>query len=127
MTTKTQPPGNAMPIEVVLPPPRPTPKPAVRRKTPTPADIAERIDRLTALVEGLVQASRLPPPRFVSIANAALRVGVSTDAIRDLIARGTLRGFRPVAGRVVVELAELDKLVLSATNVPATGRGRLGA
>jgi len=90
----------------------------------TQADIAERIGRLASLVEGLVQASRLPPPRFVSIANAALRVGVSVDAIRDLLARGTLRGFRPVKGRVVIELAELDRLVLSSTDTPTVGRGR---
>ena len=50
---------------------------------------------------------------------------LSDKSIRRMIARGAIRAFRPVAGRVLVDLRELDSAIQAATKVRSTrGVGR---
>jgi excisionase family DNA binding protein len=49
-------------------------------------------------------------PRAVGIKEAAAALSVSTDSLRRLIKRGTLRSSR-IGKRVVIPITELDRLL----------------
>jgi hypothetical protein len=62
-------------------------------------------------------------PRFIGMDAAAHRTGVSVASIRRLIQTGRLKGYRPAAGRIVVDVRELDTVVLTSSKRPRAGRG----
>ena len=81
------------------------------------AIVAEKLtDRLSSIVARPIQ-------RFVTIADAAIRVGVSEDSIRRLISTGKLTALRPIKGRIVLDVNQLDAHVLSSDSRPRKGRG----
>jgi hypothetical protein len=61
--------------------------------------------------------------RFLSVVEAAEFSGLSADSIRTLLAGGRLTGYRPVAGRVVVDREELLAFIRSSTKAPRRRRG----
>lgn len=81
------------------------------------------VDRLDSILERLADSAE-PPQRFLSIEAAARYSGLSLDSVRRLLERGDLTALRPVPGRIVIDKAELDRLVLSSTRKPVNGRGR---
>jgi excisionase family DNA binding protein len=58
--------------------------------------------------------------RYTTIKGAAEYSGVSERTIRRLIARQRLTAFRPVAGRVLVDLRELDAAIRSSAGTAST-------
>lgn len=64
--------------------------------TKTLDDVFAQLERLTRVVEGL--EARLPSP-LVTVAQAAVALGVSEITIRRMVKRGRLRSFR--IGRAV--------------------------
>lgn len=63
--------------------------------------------------------------RYVSIVEAAEYAGLSDGTIRNLIAMQQLTAFRPVPGRIVIDLQELDRFVRESAGKRCT-RGREG-
>lgn len=64
-----------------------------------------------------------PAPRFLSVKSAANYSDLSQDSIRRMVARGDLTGLHPIAGRVLVDREQLDRLILGAIDRPVNGRG----
>ena len=62
--------------------------------------------------------------RWLSVADAALYMGVSEESVRRLVAAGKLSAHRPVKGRVILDRLQCDTLVQSSTATPRRGRGR---
>lgn len=50
-------------------------------------------------------------PEFVSITQAAQRCGLSVSTVRGMMARGALRRYVPVGGKVLVRVSELNDLM----------------
>jgi hypothetical protein len=88
---------------------------------PTGFDIDDLAERLAAAVAERLAASAAQ--RFLGVKEAARFCGLSPDAIRGLVNAGRLTGFRPIAGRVLVDKRELESLILSSTRRPRRGRG----
>lgn len=61
--------------------------------------------------------------KFVSIAQAAEYTGLSAGTIRSLIARRELAVYRPVPGRVMLDLEDVDRFVRRTRDGMST-RGR---
>ncbi len=68
-----------------------------------------------------------PPRRFLSVAEAAAYSSLSDDSIRRLIERGDLTALRPMAGKILIDRDELDRLILGSTRQPTHSRGRCRA
>jgi excisionase family DNA binding protein len=49
--------------------------------------------------------------RFVSIAEAATYTGLGCETIRRKIREGTLRAYRPVRKKILLELNDVDMMV----------------
>lgn len=80
------------------------------------ASLHVKLDKVLAQVS-------VASPRFQGVSPAAKYSGLSPASIRRLISTGKLTGLRPVRGRVVVDLRELDALLLSSTAKPRKSRG----
>jgi excisionase family DNA binding protein len=78
--------------------------------------LAGKLDALTAI-------AKRADARFLSVKHAADYCSVSPDSIRCLLSSGKLRALRPVKGRIVIDRAELDALVLGSDQRPRKGRG----
>ena len=61
--------------------------------------------------------------KYVTMQEAAEFTGLSVGTIRNLIATLELTGFRPVPGRIVLDLQELDRFVRRSIGKCST-RGR---
>jgi hypothetical protein len=61
--------------------------------------------------------------RFLTIEDAAIRSGLSQESIRRLLSSGKLTPLRPVRGRIVIDVNQLDSLILSSDSRPRKGRG----
>jgi excisionase family DNA binding protein len=90
----------------------------------TENELHQSIEDLHQKVDRLLEDTQRAHARFRSVAGAASYTGLSTESIRRLIAAGKLVAYRPVRGRIVVDLRQLDALVLGSTSTPRTGRGR---
>lgn len=62
-------------------------------------------------------------PAFAGIAGAVLYSGLSEDSIRRKIRSGELTPYRPFAGKVLIDLRQLDELIRKSADQPTT-RGR---
>jgi excisionase family DNA binding protein len=58
--------------------------------------------------------------QFVTIAEAAEFVGLSVSTIRNLLATGELTGFRPVPGRIVLDVREIESFVRRTSGQSST-------
>ncbi len=58
--------------------------------------------------------------KYVAISQAAEFAGLSPGTIRNLIATGELTAFRPVPGRIVLDLYEVDRLVRGSSGQSST-------
>jgi excisionase family DNA binding protein len=88
---------------------------------PAPLDLDALADIVAAKVAE--RLSGRPAPRFLTVRQAAEYTALSQDSIRSMLARGRLTALRPVQGRVVIDLRELDAVVTSSSGRPRTGRG----
>jgi excisionase family DNA binding protein len=79
-------------------------------------DLMERLER--------IEQTRADQRKFVTIAEAAHRVSLSESAIRQMIRDRKLQALRPVRGRILLSVAELDAAVLRSTAPIVGGRGR---
>lgn len=61
--------------------------------------------------------------KYVSIAETSVYTGLSASTIRNLIARQELTVYRPVPGRTMLSIEEIDRYMRRAKNKPST-RGR---
>jgi excisionase family DNA binding protein len=52
--------------------------------------------------------------RFLAPITAAARVDVSVSTIRRWLTEGRLKSYRPSPGKVLIDAAELDALILSS-------------
>ena len=57
---------------------------------------------------------------YVTVAEAAYYTGLSDSTIRSLIATLELTAYRPVPGRVLLSLNEVDRFVKRSANRPGT-------
>ena len=67
--------------------------------------------------------SDLVNSRFATVEGASQYCGLSRRSLWRLLARKELTAFRPIPGRVLIDLAELDALVRSGAGICGT-RGR---
>ena len=81
-------------------------------------DLNTLIEKLTAIVD------RAANRRFLGVAGAANHASLSIESIRRLIKSGRLTALRPVRGKIVIDVHELDAVIRSSTTSPRTGRGR---
>jgi excisionase family DNA binding protein len=65
---------------------------------------------MTITTDHLIQADR----RFGSIAQASHRADVSKDTIYRWIRARRLTAYRPLPGKLLIDLDELDRLILAA-------------
>jgi excisionase family DNA binding protein len=89
--------------------------------TAEPIDLDTLVDLLAKRLDARLGASARQ--RYLSVADAATYSGLSPDSVRSMLASGKLTGYRPVAGRVVIDRKELDALIQSSTRHPRRGRG----
>jgi excisionase family DNA binding protein len=61
--------------------------------------------------------------KYVTVQKAAEFTGLSVATIRNLIATRDLTAFRPVPGRIVLDLSEIDKFMRRSSGQSST-RGR---
>ena len=102
-----------------------------RRTAPHQADgvhqagDAATLENVSAKLDALLERLSTPAaqPRFLGVDAAAERAGISAESIRSLLAAGKLTALRPVRGRVVIDVAELDSYVLGSRNAIRHGRG----
>ena len=80
------------------------------------ARIEEKLDRIIAAAG---------PQRWLSVAQAADRIGASQKTIRRAIAAGELRAYRPRSCRGVIRLdiRQVDAWIQAGTLTPRSGRG----
>ena len=78
--------------------------------------ILQRLDALDARLSA-------PPVRFLSVKAAAIYTSLSEDSIRALIERRDLIAYRPLAGKVLIDREQLDRLIHGSTRTPRNGRG----
>ena len=83
-------------------------------------DLETISNKLDQLLEKVSAASTIQ--RYLSIAQAASYAGVSEESIRRLLGSGKLSAYRPVGGRVVIDLQQLNELIL-ASEQQQSGRG----
>lgn len=57
---------------------------------------------------------------YVTVAEAAHYTGLSEGTIRNLMATRELTAFRPVPGRVLLDLNDVDKFMRRSANRPGT-------
>ncbi len=88
-------------------------------------DLSTQFDLIHRKLDQLLADRTKPNQRFLGIVDAARYAGLSPESVRRLIAGGRLTAYRPVKGRVVVDVRQLDALVLGSTTMPRTGRGRV--
>jgi excisionase family DNA binding protein len=62
--------------------------------------------------------------RWLSIAKAADYSSLAEATLRRLVREGRLTAHRPVSGRMLIDIYELDELMLASAGAPAGGRGR---
>ena len=87
-------------------------------------ELQRSIEDLHQKVDRLLEETQRAHARFLGVDAAAEHASLSPESIRRLIAGGRLTALRPVRGRVVVDVRQLDALVLASTTLPRTGRGR---
>ena len=68
-------------------------------------------------------AESQPLPRFIGVTGAGRYTGLSNSSIRRLLASGKLTGLRPVRGRILIDLRELESLMRTSVSSPRGGRG----
>lgn len=61
--------------------------------------------------------------RYATVAEAADFTGLSEGTIRNLLATRELTAYRPVSGRIVLDLQEVEKFIRSSAKRQST-RGR---
>jgi hypothetical protein len=54
-------------------------------------------------------------PKYVNLNQGAQRSGLSVKTLRRLIARGALTAYRPVPGRLLLSVEQLDRLIEAST------------
>lgn len=87
-------------------------------------DLNKGLSAIVRKLDELLELARRTNRRFVSIPDAAAHTGLSTTSIRRLIASGKLSPLRPVRGKIVLDLRQLESVVSNAREVPKTSRGR---
>ena len=82
-----------------------------------------QLARIEKKLDAIISAAG--PQRWLSVAQAAARVGYSQKSIRRAIDAGELQPYRPRSCRGVIRLdiRQLDSWVQSGTVTPRTGRG----
>ncbi len=80
------------------------------------------IKKLGALVDRAAESSH----RFLSVTAAAERSSLSVESIRRLLNSGRLTALRPVRGKILIDVRELDSMIASSKSSPRTGRGQGG-
>jgi len=88
------------------------------------SDLLVHLDMIKTKLTKLLEESNRTNQRFLGVADAGRYAGLSPESVRRLIASGKLTAYRPVKGRVVVDVRQLDALVLGSTAMPRTGRGK---
>ncbi len=85
-------------------------------------DLETIVEKLDLLIErtGLEAGSE---QRYLGVTGAARYSGLSEESIRRLLATRKLTGYRPIAGRVLIDRRELDALIRAADGRPRAGRG----
>jgi hypothetical protein len=86
---------------------------------PTLGDVLARLESLQEAIEH----RPIVTPKFVGIGGASVYCSLSAESIRGLIAAGKLTALRPVRGRIVLAIEELDAFVRSSTSSIRGGRG----
>ena len=85
--------------------------------SPTIDDVLTKLDQIA---EQLNQ----PPQRFLGVDDAAVYTGLSAESIRRALSAGKLMAHRPVRGRVLLDIRELESWVTaSAGRRIRNGRG----
>jgi hypothetical protein len=79
----------------------------------TAIDNPQTIDRGTAPLQA-------PEPRYVGLPSARVYSSLSIRTLRRFISEGLLRVYRPVPGRTLIDLGELDRLIQDAAGRPAS-------
>jgi excisionase family DNA binding protein len=65
--------------------------------------------------------------RYAAVAEVAAYTGLSEGTIRTLLATGALTTFRPVPGRILLDLHEVDRLIRKSAGRQSTqGRKACG-
>ena len=80
------------------------------------SDVRMQLENLTA-VRGAAK-------QFLTIDNAARLVDLSPETIRRLVASQKLTAHRPVRGRILIDVTELESLIRGSVRTPRKGRGR---
>jgi excisionase family DNA binding protein len=74
-----------------------------------------------------MNGKKINSKKYVSMAQAAEYAGLSEGTIRNLIAMRELTAYRPVPGRIVLDLEEIDRFVRDSEGQRSTrGRARWG-
>jgi hypothetical protein len=81
------------------------------------------LDELSAKLDALLARSASVDRRFLPVDGSANYCGISPESIRRLAASGKLTPLRPVKGRVVFDIRELESYVLGCDSRPRSGRG----
>ncbi len=84
---------------------------------PTLADIVAKLDTLIAKADQ-------PAVRWLDVEGAAVRCSLSSKSIRRMLSAGKLSPRRPVRGKILIDVQELDAVVGGATATLRKGRGR---
>jgi excisionase family DNA binding protein len=79
----------------------------------------ELLEKLSAILDRARNSDR----RFLSVPHAAKYTDLSVASIRRLLAAGKLTAMRPVRGKILIDVRELDATILGSTARPRKGRG----
>jgi excisionase family DNA binding protein len=63
------------------------------------------------LVPALMTSLNVPEKRYATVPQVALFTGLSDGTIRNLLATGQLTGYRPVPGRILLDLREVENFM----------------
>lgn len=95
---------------------------SVTENAVTLARIESYLDQVSRRLDELSRRSE-SPARFLTISGAAKRTSLSEKSIRRAVSAGKLVGLRPVRGRLLVDVVQLDQFCLTATKQIRRGRG----
>lgn len=79
---------------------------------------------IQGVIDGLRPMMDRPPKRFLTVKDAAFRAGeLSEESIRRMLSAGKLTALRPVPGRILIDVNELDSVIIASDSRPRKGRG----
>jgi excisionase family DNA binding protein len=97
-------------------------RPGCAADGPGSLDVAALVD---AVVEKLAERlAALSQRRYLSVADASAYCALSQDTLRGMLSSGRLTAYRPVRGRVLIDVRELDAVIQASTKRTRHGRGR---